>query len=299
MRRAWESFFFSRADARVGGLLRITYAVVCLVNMGLLGLDLDLFYSEAGLVPRDAGRAILDPDAWTVFSLLPASDAILWASYWTLMLQLVLLGLGLLPRLQAACVFVWLVSFQHSAIVLFDGEDTVFRLLAFFLIFLPLHRFTILEWLRGRPAEPATWPIWPFRLAQLQMCLIFVSTFMLKVSAREWWDGSAMYYVVHLDDLYGKLLNPGILFGYVLPLRLMTWGTLLFEATVPVTVWFSRTRMTTLVLLAVFHLGMDLSMNLNLFHWIMLVGWASFLAQPLPSVLRDTPKTRGPRANSV
>jgi hypothetical protein len=290
---AWDRFFFARTGDGLGGVLRILFALVCFLNMALLAPDLELFFSESGVMPRAAARAIVDPDACTLFSVLPATDGVLWTVYLVMMIQLVLLGLGVWPRLQAACVFLWLTTFQHRNIIIFDAEDNLFRLLAFFLVFLPLHRHTIVERLRGEASGDGTWPVWPFRLVQLQMCLILVSTVLLKVSAKEWRDGTALWYVVHLDDLYGGLLNPSLLFGHLLPLKLITWGTMAFEAVVPVAIWFRRARPFVLGALVVFHVGIDLAMNLNLFHWVMLVGWASFLARPVDEATAPAPAPAG------
>lgn len=278
---AWDRFFFGRTDDGLGGVLRILFACVCFVNMALLAPDLELFFSESGVMPLEAGRAIVDQDTWTLFSILPATDGVLWTIYIVMMLQLVLLGLGVWPRLQAASVFVWLCTFHHRNMILFDAEDNLFRLMAFFLVFLPLHRHTLVERLRGRAAGDGTWPLWPFRLVQLQMCLILASSALLKLSGAEWRDGTAMFYVVHLDDLYGGVFNPSLLFGYLLPLKLITWGSMVLEVVAPLAIWFRRARPVVLGALVVFHVGVDLSMNLNLFHWIMIVGWMSFLARPL------------------
>jgi hypothetical protein len=282
-RAAWDRFFFARTPDGLGGVLRLLFAALCFLNMALLAPDLELFFSESGVLPLAAGRGLVAEEAWTLFSLLPATDGVLWTMYLVMMLQLLLLGLGVRPRLQAACVFVWLTTLQHRSFFVFDAEDNLFRLMAFFLVFLPLHRHTLVERLRGPDpgAGDGTWPIWPFRLLQLQMCLIFCSSALLKLSGQAWRDGTAMYYVVHLDDLYGGLVNPSLLFGYVLPLKLITWGTVLFECAVPLLIWWGRARRLVLAALVVFHVGIALSMNLNLFHWIMLAGWTSFLARPI------------------
>ena len=47
-----------------------------------------------------------------------------------------------------------------------------------------------------------------------------------------------------------------------------------------VLLWFRETRIPTLIAIVGFHVSIDASMNLNSFHWIMLVGWCSFLLQP-------------------
>jgi hypothetical protein len=104
---------------------------------------------------------------------------------------------------------------------------------------------------------------------------------MMKFSGKDWLDGTAMYYVVHIDDHFGKLFSPDLLFGYMGSLKFLTYKTLLLETLAPITLWFDRTRNATLIVLFLFHLGIDISMNLEMFHWIMIVGWLSFLAQPL------------------
>jgi hypothetical protein len=43
---------------------------------------------------------------------------------------------------------------------------------------------------------------------------------------------------------------------------------LVFELGVPIAIWFNRTRRAALALLFLFHVSLDYSMNLNLFHWI-------------------------------
>jgi hypothetical protein len=273
---AWESFFYAEASTAPGGLFRIAFAILLFVNMGTLGLDLALFYSEEGLLGRTASEAVLSPLAGTLLWWGPPSMALLWTYYGIFMGQIVLLGLGVLPRVQAVCVFFWLCNFQNRNILLMDGEDNVFRLFAFFLILLPTHRYTIAAWWRGHESGPERSSVWHYRLVQVQMCVIYVSTLLEKLTGPEWLDETSMWYVSGLDDLYGKFWVP-VLFDYMWGLKLMTWGTLVIEAVVPVALWFSRTRRAAIVVALAFHFGIEISMNLNLFHWIMALGWLTFL----------------------
>jgi hypothetical protein len=52
-------------------------------------------------------------------------------------------------------------------------------------------------------------------------------------------------------------------------------------------IWFTRWRRATLVTAIGLHLMMELTMNLHLFQWFMIVGWLSFLR--LPSKADSTP----------
>lgn len=276
--RAWNAFFFATASSAPGGLFRIGFAVLLFINMGMLGLDLELFFSEDGLLGRDSSERVLNAYDATLLWWGPPSPALLWTYYAVFMAQIVLLGLGVFPRFQAVWVFFWLINFQNRNVFLFDGEDSVFRLFAFFLILLPLGRYTLPGLLGRAQVEEDEVEVWPYRLVQIEMCVIYVSTLLEKLAGAEWLDGTSMWYVSDLDDLFGKFWVP-VLFDYMWGLKLMTWGTLVVEAVVPVAIWFKSTRRFALALALLFHFGIEVSMNLNLFHWIMALGWLSFLVE--------------------
>ena len=56
-----------------------------------------------------------------------------------------------------------------------------------------------------------------------------------------------------------------------------TWSVIAVELAVPIFIWFRETRRLCLAGLLLFHLANEWTMNLFFFHWIMLVGWISFL----------------------
>lgn len=115
----------------------------------------------------------------------------------------------------------------------------------------------------------------------MQMCIIYASTFLSKLSGPKWMDGTALYYIVQLDDVYGKWFHPSLLFGYMGPLKVLTWGTLLIEGCSPLALWYRPTRRAALISVTLLHLGIDLSMNLGAFHWIMILGFLSFLVDSI------------------
>ena len=113
------------------------------------------------------------------------------------------------------------------------------------------------------------------------MCLIYVSTFLSKLSGPKWRNGTALYYIVQLDDVYGNRFQPSLLFGYTGPLKVLTFMTLIVEGGAPLALWYRPTRYAALFLVVLFHVGIDLSMNLGAFHWAMILGFCSFLVEPL------------------
>lgn len=239
-------------------------------SFGMIGLDFDLFFAPGpeNVNPLREGRLTVDEDTMTIFSIIPQTRLAYWSMYAIFMAQVVLMGLGVLPRFQTACVFVFITSFHHHSMTLWNSEDTVLRILCFFLLFFP------------PSASVKSWPMWPIRLMQIEMCLIYISSGILKFQGKDWTEGHALWYVVHLNDFYGMFFNPSWVFGNHFMLKLLTYATLVLEAAVPILVWCKPIRPVALLAAVGFHLSLDLSMNLNFFHWIMIVGWMSFCIQP-------------------
>ncbi len=283
--RTWNSFFHVPVDVRLLTILRVTYAAVVLINILCWWPDLESWFGEAGVLPWDAANQLRDPAASTLFAWIPASSTVLWFCYSLFILQTVLLLLGIFPRLQAACVFAWLVSFIHRQPLLWDSEDQVMRLIGFYLIFAPLQVTAFVSFPRvfswqtnASPVSNAVPSGWAIRLIQLQMCVIFLAAAFAKLQGDTWLDGTAVYYAARLDEFAARGGTPQFLFDTPWIVRFLTWGTIAIEAFVPVCLWFRETRRGALFVALLFHLGCLWSMNLFLFHWIMLCGWSAFLS---------------------
>jgi len=141
--------------------------------------------------------------------------------------------------------------------------------------------------LRTRRATTEKPPIpWGLRLFQIQISVIYLSSAIEKSQVykllsgskvdSEWLKGTALYYVSRLDDSFGKLPVPAFLFETLWITKLLTWSVLLLEWGLPVLLWLKRTRRAAIVVAIVFHLSIEYSMNLFLFHWLMILGILSF-----------------------
>ena len=282
--RCWHEFFHADVDARTIALVRIAYAAALLLNIGNWYPELSTWFGERGVLPLEIARKIDDPDAWTLFQWLPQSEQALQICYAVFVVQAVCLLLGLFTRTSAACVFIWLVSFQNRNALILDGEDTVFRLIGFFLILMPSGTAWSLDSLLRRgvlrtPPVASSAPLapaWGLRLLQIQVALIFFSAALCKMQGEAWIDGTALYYVARVDE-FGKFPLPPGLFTTPWLVRVMTWSVIAVELMVPLLVWFRETRRSALLIALAFHLANEYTMHLFLFHWIMLAGWLAFV----------------------
>ena len=135
--RGWHTFFHEPCDARILAAVRIVYSLLVLVHLAVLCPDLDRWFTDSGVLPAENAREIISPYAWSLFWELPATSTVVHVCFWITVAHAILVLVGLLPRLNALCLFIWLISFQVRNTVINDGQDNVLKMLAFFLIWMP------------------------------------------------------------------------------------------------------------------------------------------------------------------
>ncbi len=271
-----DAFWMQPYDLRILDVIRRGYGSLLLVYTSLLWGDRHRFFGSDSLVPADVGRAIIDPDTFGLYSFLPEHPIVITLSLLLLGICGLCLIIGCCPRISAAIIMFILLSVHHANNTLFDSEDTVFRLFAFFLIFAPPASHFQWNTLPVQHKKTDRYPAWPLRLFQLQMCLMYLAAGIQKCRGAEWLDGTAVYYALRLDDSTSFHL-PAWIAEQLSWIRLLSWGTIAFELAFPILIWFKIFRWPILVLAVGFHLFTLYSMNLHLFHPIMLLGLLSFI----------------------
>lgn len=274
---AWNDFFFAARDPRLAGVLRIGYGVLVLVNLAVLAPDVPRWFGSAGVLPASDARELMTEHAPTVLGWASAAWWP-WLCYGVLAAAAVLLTAGWHSRIQAVVVLLGLTWFQDRNYAIVDGEDTLFRMFAFYLVLCPAGWAYSLDARRrkrrGGAEEP---PIpWALRLFQIQMSVIYLSSAIEKSLGHDWTVGTALYYASRLDDAFGKFPVPGFVFESLGLTRIMSWSVLALEWILPVVLWLRPTRRAAIGVAIVFHLAIDYSMNLFLFHWLMILGILSF-----------------------
>lgn len=277
---AWQRFFWEPIDPRPCAWIRIGFAVLVLINLAVWYPDLTQWFGARGVLPLQDAEYLRPETRWTLFTWLPQTDVMLYTVFWIFVVQTLCVLVGFGSHFNLVCVLVWLCSFQHRNPVILDSEDTLVRLIGFYLLLMPMARvWSIDHWLGRRwgwtSSELA--PPLGLRLLQIQMCVIFVTAAIHKIPGEAWQSGTTLYYVARLDDYFGRFPTPSFLWESPWIVRPLTWSVIVVELLAPVFIWFKQSRRATLVLLLLFHLGNEYTMNLFLFHWAMLLGWSAFL----------------------
>ncbi len=174
--------------------------------------------------------------------------------------------------------FCWLLTrcfIERNPAILTSGDDVVQIALLLLLVSPCGAALSIDAWRKRRrvPLDgPVLVPPWPVRLIQIQLCLIFCTTGLVKLKGEgegwgqgTWWDGTSLHYYLNDTTMwrwsYAQLPIP---FWITMPL---TYFTVCWEALFPLLVLFRRTRALTLLIGICFHLGILIVTE---------VGWFGF-----------------------
>lgn len=290
----FDRFLFDTCNPNIVPVLRIGYALCILMHALVLLPDASYWFSDAGVLQTETARSLAGTSKWSLFFLLPNTPTIAYLSITSVCIHCVLLALGIFSRFQVAILFVWLVSYQNRMPLIHDGEDTVMRLFAFLLFFLPLDsKFSLLQRWRSTNAQPIRRDqAWALRLIQFEMTAIYASTCISKLAGETWQNGTALWYVSRMNDNYGRLI-PSDLFDSLAVSQAATYGALAIEAFLPIGLWIPKLRWVAIGLGITLHLGIEFSMNLFLFEWVMILGLLSFVP-PKAGDLQATQVTNEP-----
>ena len=146
---------------------------------------------------------------------------------------------GWQTRLATIALYVLEMSMIHCNRFIINGEDLVFRVLLLYSCFAPLNAsLSVDRWLRdqrlkarGKPMEAPRPLIWPIRLMQINIALIYVISLPNKlVDDIAWRNGDAIYLVM-TSNLWSRGIWPQLYYGWLG--KVATYWTILTRGIVP------------------------------------------------------------------
>lgn len=243
MVNAWNEFWFRSTATYTLGAIRICFGVVVVAWTLALAPDLDDFFFSTGFVPRQP----FSPLEFGVFRFL-TSDQVIVIGWVALLLAGLAMIAGINSRLASIVVFVLLLSFQQRCPYIFNSGDGLLRIEALVLALAPSGTALSMDERRRTGSfwsaqERAQWPI---RLLQVQFTLIYVATFVVRMTGEKWPGGTALSYALRLEDM---VIIPVPEWATTSPLIMnaATWGTLVGELLIGILVWNRRCRAKVLI----------------------------------------------------
>jgi hypothetical protein len=277
---AWNSFFFAPQSPLPIALFRILYGLLVIATLLLLRPDWLTWYGPHAWVSVSTMHTLEPGMRLNVFTIIPQEDTWVEALFWVFLASASLLTVGLLTRFNSLIVFLCLTSIQQRNLYITSGGDTFLRLAGFFLIFAPagaaLSVDRLLRIWRGKEGAsvPPRRP-WAQRMIQFELALLYFSSFCWKVQGAPWVQGTALYYVYHLDEFHRFPLPSWFLRPTML--KLGSWTALALEFSLGVLIWIRELRYFILALGVLFHLWLEYSINVPLFEWDVLAAYVLFV----------------------
>ncbi len=278
--RVWDEFFFAKESPVPICLFRIIYGALVIATLLLLRPDWLTWYGVHGWVSLPTALKLEPGNRLNLFAIIPQSDSWINALFWFALVSAVLLTIGLFTRINSILVFVFLTSIQQRNLYITHAGDTFLRLAGFFLIFAPTGAaFSVDRLIRiRRGKEPAVIEArrpWAQRMIQIQLSLLYFVTFLMKIKGAPWLQGSALFYVYHLDELK-RFPVPDWFFKPTM-LKLGSWSALALEFSLGVLIWVRDFRYVLLTMGLLFHLWLEYSLNIPLFQWDILSAYVLFI----------------------
>jgi uncharacterized membrane protein YphA (DoxX/SURF4 family) len=271
MQSGWDQFWFKSIDARQYAALRIVFGCLSLVYfLGLLPY-VETQFSGSGWLSDSEQIASQNGGSWSLF-FIPAGKHAITLAYAIILSGIVsatLMAVGWHSRLSAGITWLIWVSLWNRNPLLLDGDDAVLKLMCFYLMLSPCGNFWSVD--AYNREKPQFVSVWPLRLMQFQVALIYFVSGWVKFHSQEWLDGTILQYVLSHPQysrwdgwliLYNAIIMP-LLAGLAWFIR---WWELLF----PLLLLNGYTRKLSLIIGISFHVGLLLTMNLRWFAVIML-----------------------------
>jgi uncharacterized membrane protein YphA (DoxX/SURF4 family) len=275
----WNQFWFKSIDARQYAALRIAFGGLSVVY--LLGLlpYVETQFSGLGWLRDIQQIAVQNGGSWSLFFIQAGAKAttLAYAIVWMGIIAAFMLMIGWQSRLAATITWLVWVSLWNRNPLLLDGDDAILKLMCFYLMLSSCGNcWSVDACLQIKPQQVS---VWPLRLIQFQIALIYFVSGWVKFHSPEWLDGTIMQYVlIHPQysrwDGWSFIDNP-LLSGVLVALAgFIRWWELLF----PFLLINAHSRKISLLIGILFHVGLLFTMNLRWFPVIMLSLYPALLS---------------------
>lgn len=280
-----DQFFFAPSSGKVLAFFRITIAVFCLLKFWSIYDDLLNIFGSQGFVKGDVAAIVLADymprigwlsDRTVTWGI--SEVEVIYGLFFFFMLVLVLLGLGFQTRLMSILALFAHLMFLNAGKMFMYGMDYLTTSALFYAVIMPLGKFYSLDnFLRSKPQNPGTIPIFFMRILQMHLCLVYFFGGFAKSLGLHWWNGEAIWRAVSIPGFYQ--LDMTWLAAVPWLSVVLGWLVLAVELGYPIFIWFRKTRPVFLFLVCCMHLGIGVAMGLPYFAALMILlnttafGW--------------------------
>jgi uncharacterized membrane protein YphA (DoxX/SURF4 family) len=286
MDRLWgavDRFCHEPLSARPLAFFRVVWGAFLLYYYLRIYWLLNLYYGTDGLhyVPGLSGQPPFGQ--WSLFYWVGQSNLLLHGLYALALLASLGTMLGRYTRTCSVVVFFCTVSFVTPAHWGTNSADQLVKIISFLFMVASLAGYTtgyysLDNQTRQEDEDEALIPAWPYRLFQVQLCMVYFMSGLAKSGKADWQSGQAVGIVFAQTDSWMRF-DVG-LGGYPAFLALSTAGVLLWELVFfPVLVWIRGLRLWMLASGVLFHISILILCKVFIFSEVMILLYFAFLTE--------------------
>ena len=279
MKSVWNYLWFKPIDAKQYAALRILFGgLSCVYFLEFLPY-VDSQFSRLGWLGDIQQIANQNGGSWSIFFIHEN-----W-NFTTLAYAVIVLGIlstflmmiGWKSRYTAFLTWLIWVSLWNRNPLLMDGDDAILKMMCFYLMLSPCANCWSVDAYIRKASKRVV--VWPLRLIQFQIALIYFVSGWVKFHSVEWNDGSIIQYVL-IHPEYSRWNGWVIIDSPLIKSLLagLAWFIRDWELFFPVLLLNPYTRRLSILIGVLFHLGLLLTMYLRWFPVIMLSLYPALLS---------------------
>ncbi len=278
-----DQFWFRKEPVHSLALFRVLFGTYLVVMFGMSFFNWQRFYGPDGVVPLPYAWSSETHLSYSLFTLFDSSEWV-WFLYALCCFFSVAYLLGFASRTSAVALTILQSSMMHRAPMLVNGQDQVAVLFLFLSCFAPLGATFSVD-ARFSRANTDVAPVWPQRLMQVILALLYLACGPTKMTADStWMDGSAVYFVTFSDSWFRY--HDVQLFHSLWISRLFVFATLFLETAFAFLVWFPKLRRLMTYGMMALHLGIAFTLAPAVMYFNLVMIPALTLFVPLSDAKR-------------
>jgi hypothetical protein len=276
--KRFHAWVFGYGSPVTLGVLRLLIGMLAVLVLLFLIPDYRIWLSETGLYPVAISNQYVG-EVPRLSLLIGVTDPLVTGVVFGLtLLAAVMTALGLSSRIATVALFIGLNSLHFRVPEIINSGDTLLRLLAFYLMLAPCGAAVSLDRLlalwRGKATlRPREVSLWPQRLIQFQLVVVYLTTVLQKLQGDLWLNGTAAWYPLQMVEFRRFPLPEFLESGVYIPVA--TYGTLVIEVALGTLVFFKPLRKYVLLAGIFLHVYIEYRFNIPFFAAIIVTAYLS------------------------
>lgn len=313
MKQVWkaiDNWFFGHGSPVTIGVFRAIIGALCFANLAMILPFFEDWFTERGFVPVALNDRYLGQSIDFHGLAVPRINLLAGATdsgftlgvYLATMAACLLMSLGLFSRVATVLAAIGLVTLHHRNALILHGGDTILRVSILYLALAPTGAAFSLDRLLARragkaPEQPAQVSLWPQRLMQVQISVVYLTTVWHKWGGHYWRDGTAIWYPLNLNEFDRFPIPDWMLTA---PAVMAATYATLFTQLGLATLSYCRPFRKWILLAGVgVHLFIEYAFNIPLFAFLMISTYVTFYEGEEIAAWWDRVKNRFGNRNST